>query len=518
MGTIDSFPAIIFTFAPLWVTWWLWRFVISPTLYPSRPKILPYYIPWLGHVLPFIRDNNRLITRARLYFGNTREPFALVLGGQYVYILTSSKDVTTCFQNPKDLTFDAYIEDMQLRFGGSQPAVKAIWTVPSPEDLEKRKNEGGYPNPHGRHLVHLSETIFKAQLHPGARLNKLSITFLGIIHDRMNWGSTPDSLIRGRNQTDTERIVSLKGLIQHALLYAATMSFFGQAIFRVDPKIMDYFAAFDEDSWQFTYQVPEFFSRKMIIAKRRAQRVFDEYFNLPQSERADSCWMVQTLEKEMLAAGTKSKDISAYLMMFYWVLNGNAWKATFWLASHIIFNSELNTLIEDEVRPLFLGSAEPSPEEVMGCLNNMPVLSAAYNEALRICTSSITVRDVLKDCTVGRVSLQKGSRLLIPYKQMLLDEHVFGSDPESFQVGRFLEKPELAKDPSSRSFGGGITYCPGRFLAQKEILTLIGILFGRYEIRLHGGQHFPRMEMKKPCLGIVGPVEGEDFIVQMKRI
>lgn len=99
-----------------------------------------------------------------------------------------------------------------------------------------------------------------------------------------------------------------------------------------------------------------------------------------------------------------------------------------------------------------------------------------------------------------------------------MDEEVFGPNPEKFDAGRFITKPSLAKDPSFRPFGGGLTYCPGRFMAQKEITTLVVLLFGNLGVTLHDANpKFPTMETRKPCLGMMGPVSGEDLLVKIKR-
>jgi cytochrome P450 len=144
-------------------------------------------------------------------------------------------------------------------------------------------------------------------------------------------------------------------------------------------------------------------------------------------------------------------------------------------------------------------------------LEDSPLLIAAYNEALRICTSSVTVRNVLEDCVIGNSCLQKGSRIIIPFRQMMTDENVW-ENPEEFRPQRFLDKPSLAKDPSFRPFGGGLTYCPGRVMAQKEVLMVVALLFGKFKATLPDTpQEFPGMETKKPCLGIMGPVIGRDL-------
>jgi cytochrome P450 len=163
-------------------------------------------------------------------------------------------------------------------------------------------------------------------------------------------------------------------------------------------------------------------------------------------------------------------------------------------------------------------SAETSISVIDHHLSTSPILLASYNEALRFSTGSVTVRMVAEDCVINNVCLQKGSKLIIPYGQMAMDENVFGAHPEQFDHTRFLKNPGLAKDPSFRPFGGGITYCPGRFLAQKEALMVVAGLVGRFDVRLkEGEQRFPRVEMKKPCFGMMEAVKGDDFVVVLRR-
>jgi hypothetical protein len=87
-----------------------------------------------------------------------------------------------------------------------------------------------------------------------------------------------------------------------------------------------------------------------------------------------------------------------------------------------------------------------------------------------------------------------------------------------------LNDKKLAQNPSYRPFGGGVTYCPGRFLAKQEIFMALAFLLCRNDVQLAevegeggkaGGQKFPRMDELKPGIGIIGPVAGNDLIVRL---
>jgi cytochrome P450 len=174
--------------------------------------------------------------------------------------------------------------------------------------------------------------------------------------------------------------------------------------------------------------------------------------------------------------------------------------------------------LRNEVEPLFTEDSSDTTIELDKNWEGIPLLSALYHEALRVCTSSITVRNVVEDCKIGKTLLQKGSRVIIPYRQQMLNEKVFGEFPSEFNPNHFLQNPDLVKDPSFRPFGGGTSYCPGRFIAQKEILTLVAVLFGKLNVELCDmEQSFPAMETKKPCLGVMGPVAGDNLWVKLHR-
>jgi cytochrome P450 len=102
---------------------------------------------------------------------------------------------------------------------------------------------------------------------------------------------------------------------------------------------------------------------------------------------------------------------------------------------------------------------------------------------------------------------------------MLLDENVFGADAEVFNYARFLKNPELARNISFRPFGGGLAYCPGRYIAQMEIVTLTALMFGKFHLGLRHdrGVHFPKMDVAKPCLGVINAVQGHDVILSVRE-
>ncbi len=142
---------------------------------------------------------------------------------------------------------------------------------------------------------------------------------------------------------------------------------------------------------------------------------------------------------------------------------------------------------------------------------------------LRFNTASASIRAVAAPTDLGDVTLSADAKVLISYRQLHFDESVFGQNAAEFDAERFLANRELSKHGSFRFFGGGITFCFGRHVAKREVLTFVALAIHRYEFDVVGGisgdtsQAFPRCDVKKPCLGVLPPIAGEDLQVVVKR-
>jgi cytochrome P450 len=186
------------------------------------------------------------------------------------------------------------------------------------------------------------------------------------------------------------------------------------------------------------------------------------------------------------------------------------------MISQILYSSELKAAVEKEIAPLFasgLSSTDTIPNRFEKC----PTLTAIYHETLRTTTSSISAREVVSECTIGDLQFQPGTRVIIPSRQTLIDSNIFGSDAKIFDVNHFLRNPSLVTSQSFRPFGGGISYCPGRFLAQKEALSFTALLLNKFNVSVLDGQSYPVMDTAKPCLGIIDPGQGQDLLLRVKR-
>lgn len=231
-----------------------------------------------------------------------------------MYIITSAKDVSTVYRNVEDFGFNQMVKDVLIRFGASPEGVARVW---DPPQSKSGKPSGNDRSSHScKTISNHCEDIMKIQLHPGPKLEKLQDVLLTHLHQTLSWDLIPPALII--KETATEKIVSLEKWVQCALLEVVTRSFYGDAIFKIEPSFLENFARFDDSGWKLMYQVPSALSQDMLTAKTISQIAFDKYFDLPSHERSDASWMIQNLESELRDAGSSIKDISAYLLLLYW--------------------------------------------------------------------------------------------------------------------------------------------------------------------------------------------------------
>ena len=156
--------------------------------------------------------------------------------------------------------------------------------------------------------------------------------------------------------------------------------------------------------------------------------------------------------------------------------------------------------------------------------SHSPKLDAIFCEVLRLNGGAMVSRKVLAPTQLGGKCLEAGNSIIIPSRQLHTKTDVLGSDVKDFDAFRFAKKRSLAGHSCFRPFGGGVTYCPGRVLAKEEAFGFVAVFLHRFNIQLaqvdgpeNKKQKFPRLDESKPALGITGPVESMDVIVDISR-
>jgi cytochrome P450 len=149
-------------------------------------------------------------------------------------------------------------------------------------------------------------------------------------------------------------------------------------------------------------------------------------------------------------------------------------------------------------------------------MSNSLLLEAIYNETLRVVSGALSTRNMVKITHIGGKILSSHNTILIPFRQLQISEEGFASDSSKFDADRFLRNKTLGSSVHFRTFGGGVDYCPGRFLAKQEMFVFVATGINRFEITLSASsakaQIFPILYTLTPSLGINSHVAGMDIL------
>lgn len=472
----------------------------------------------------------------RKQFGT--QTYKLTLCGQKLYIMTSPQDISRIYKSTEALTFDDFMRGMLLRLGASSDAVRK-WLPNS--GVNTKGHVPGSSDPLPQDYGHLGEQLCRKQLLPGQNLDKLQGVLINNIQQSLQWHKLSGNITL--YYTQEVKTVSLLNWCRDVMLDGATRAFFDESLMQIDPKLFESFYVFDDLSWQLHFGYPRFMSRTMYAAKDRIIDALTVYFKQPQQERKGEAWLIRNLENEMRLIGIEDRDIAAIIMPLYWVyvesfhpnrsfistfywrmfsvilmtlyrINANAYKSCFWTMAYVLSDPALIADLRAEIAPVLAEGAANLESK----MDRLPLLESVYLESLRLSSSSGTIRKVQYSTDIGDMTLQSGANVVIPYRQLHRNEEVFGGNADQFEPRRFFDNKELRRSPSFKPFGGGTTYCPGRFLARNEVMTFLAVLLHRFDVSLVPNQPFPKMDTRKISLALLDPEHGEDLMVHVKMM
>jgi cytochrome P450 len=158
---------------------------------------------------------------------------------------------------------------------------------------------------------------------------------------------------------------------------------------------------------------------------------------------------------------------------------------------------------------------------IQGMMNQCPLLDSTYLEVLRLVNGAFSIRRVEKDIDISGKTLRAGNSVVVPFRELHYNQNVWGPLAIGFDPERFLKHRKLANHPSYRPFGGGVSYCPGRYLAKSEVCGFLVALINRFEIELpknHDGtaQPFPPIDCTKPVTGVSGCMPNSDPKIELR--
>lgn len=245
----------------------------------------------------------------RKYFRNTREPFAVTLGGQRLYFLTSPVDVAAFYKNTTAFVFDDVVYDLSVRFGVYHSALKRLRQKPANKEDDRFSSLLQIKNPQLKSLAQLNSELFHLELHPGERLDDLLSRFVFYIEKSLDLHKFPLAAIVSSSKSG--RVVSLLKWTQEVLMLAGTDAIFGEKIQEIDPNLIKNFLVFDDENWKLWYKWPR--AKRMHTAKAKMTKTVQEYLSLPCEKRPGAAHLLEVIETSQRALGISDHDIATNL-------------------------------------------------------------------------------------------------------------------------------------------------------------------------------------------------------------
>ena len=180
--------------------------------------------------------------------------------------------------------------------------------------------------------------------------------------------------------------------------------------------------------------------------------------------------------RALLAARWSPLSVGRAELSVLWAALANTIPAAFWTVAHLLADRAACDAVTREIRAQ---GAEG------------PLLQSAVSEALRLSAGSITVRRVRRatalDLGGGPAWRVRAGDLVCVFPYLTHHDPEVYPDPERFRVDRFHAEggsPRFHKGGKRLAvplmpYGGGVSMCPGRFLANAEIKQAVAAISGR---------------------------------------
>ncbi|KAF1951248.1 cytochrome P450 [Byssothecium circinans] len=485
----------------------IWRFTIRPWLHPQEPRELPYWIPYLGHTIPYLWSGHHVVMRAQKYFKNTREPFSITLIDRTIYIILHPDDAAEAYKNTTTMVFDKIVQNLQLMFGISKQTMERVWLKPLSKEEDVVARELKLSNPGLKSLGELSMDFWRTQLVGQEGYKDAETKLLHYI----------DAVLAEQVKCAHEKAngeITLARLTREVLIGAAMRAFFGPKLFEIEPDFVDIYSAFDVESWKLWFKWP--FAKEMWRNKARVEEALRTWIRLPREEREGMSYIVDMVEQTQRAVGTGEDDLVKIMNLLVFVINTNTYKACYWALAHLFNDPILLSTIRSETASALSADGTLDAQFLR---DSTPWTSALFNEALRYYSASSSIRLALTSTRIGNRVLPAKSVVFIPFRpNHFTDSFSTASsavdDSHVFSPQRFVRNKKLSASQNFRPFSGGSSYCPGRVLARQEAAAFVALLVGKYGVEVVEGG-VPETQGRVPAKGFMKAKEGQDVRIKI---
>ncbi|KAG6356249.1 hypothetical protein INS49_015636 [Diaporthe citri] len=467
-----------------------------------------------------------LYKQASAYFGHSGGPYSLYVLGQQLIVVTQPEHKAQIFKDNEVYSFDTFIDLLYSRVGNvSDAALAILWRKPCDGFVSL------HPNPKQKVLVHTGQELLHKQLLSPGPSRDLLVKAAVNLELNMRWDAIASTDMTSQAADRTVKVIGLHSWCRDVAIGSQTDTFFGPYLSELEPDYRLIYDQWDINSWMSTYSYPSFMAKPATVPREKLVKVIMGYLDGPPERKSENVAYVSELEQEMRHAGLDSETCARILMMILWGLNSNVQMTTFWVMVHILQDAALVADVRKEIVPIMeaVSRTKSNYSEMMrdGLFRSCPVLNSVFNEILRFYNTGSSMRETTREACIAGKTIPKGTKIILPQRQLLLAPEAFGEDAQTVNPYRFVQNKDIERHEYYRPFGQGITHCSGKTIGRFEVLAFVAWALWRYKLKVVAlgqkaidgteGKTVPRIDLKKPSLGISKQIEGDDLVLEVRQ-
>ena len=411
--------------------------------YREEAPVVFSAIPFLGSALDFAKDAYAFVAANRRKYGDV---FAAVVAGRRMVFVCEEKAASKAITRHSDLSFSPVALDVLLKaFGLEKKDVDDYERTDA--DIHKVSNE---------------------YLLKGASLSDLTGRASRAIDNVL------DKIV--------EENKNLYNLVKSVVFESTVSVIFGEKVLGSSPATL--LAIFDDLDDAF----PALVGGAPVPKGARALKTLAARFRDSYETKASDFIKARTKIFRNQGEGPNNIETASQTSLL-WAVVANTMPAAFWTLFYLIQNKEYVETVRKETQ----STKDP---------DLWKFLDRALTESLRLSSGSLVVRDALRPATLTTskqtFKLRQGDRVCV-FPPLAHFDPLHFKDPRLFDPNR---------EPSDKvqAFGAGVSMCPGRLFAKREIKLVVAKMLTRFDFDL-ADPHAPPPPLvaKRAGLGIYPP-------------
>lgn len=460
--------------------------------------------PFLGHAISFGQDYFSLLQRLIKNAGPDEPAITVYVAGMRMHFITSPLDYPSILRDSKRLTFSPVSFDVMKG---------AFLYEMTGEEKEFEKWKHAKPALHalmrGQPLRELLGTL-RCQLDEA--LSDAEALFPA--PDADGWCGIPD----------------LYELTKEIIWQTTARVLYGDVLGDSRDSLSQSLTHFDNHDKHFPLMVAGV-PAKYLSGATDAIKYMRTCFKKPSSSFPS---LLMNGRQKFLEENFRDQDKAATQHGFSWGVFANTMPAAFWALFFAARDPSMADRCRGEALKSFKSSSDIDQKEVTPDPSSeimLPTIQAAISEAFRLSIASLTVRcatenmDISLHGTNKILRVRKGDRVVLAPALVHMDPEIY-PEPLTYMPDRFLKKKvrekgghAIAASIALQPFGGGVSMCPGRHLAQAELRGFVAKVFMRWEVDLSTDGvpcPTPPLDMARAGLGVLPPIRATPCRIRIR--